>query len=306
MALSDIEARLIGLGCIPWDKSWIIRMGYLDFFRRKAGIFEFLEREKNNLSSDLESLSRVLTAWKNGGQDIDVGESATLYRFFIYHSWVAEDRKIFIKRGSLLSRPITDEPRKVINQKTKELLLLDGGTSQWASAAYLYRWLIYRAGMRIKNPPVKLKVTYDAIDHWLTQRRAGQYWEPRHDETILRQAVAVIDMLKTSKTAWRPEHSEDYCLARALGLMSRKDGEKLFSSVASHETNRFGEMEKVIADVKAGREIVSIDHRPIQAGVALQLIQKREIKIKHPEAVGKSWPLPQFLKFVDFCQRADL
>lgn len=305
MAISDIESRLISLGLIPWDKSWIIRMGYLDFLRERNDIFEFLEKEKNNLSGDLESLRRVLKAWKNGEQEIDVGESATIYRFFIYHSWATGDDKRFIKRGSLINRQITDDPAKVIDKPTRKLLLLDGGTSQWASAAYLYRWVTSGTIKKINNPPAKLQLTYDAVDHWAGKRRLRQCWEPRYDETILKQAAAVIETLKTGKTSWRPKHSEDYPLARALGLISRKDGERLFSSAEYHETNRFNEMEQVISDVEAGREIVSIDHRPIQAGVMLQLIQGRKIKVKNIEQVSKSWPLSQFLKFVHFCQEAD-
>lgn len=304
MEISDMEIRLIEMRCIPWDKSFIIRMGYFDLFQGRDEIFKFLEREKDRLSNDLKSLQWVLTAWLEREQDIDVGESAALYRFFIYPSWVARDRKIFIKRGSLINRPITYDSRKVIRQPIRKLLLLDGGTSQWASAAYLYNWL-FGTAKKIDNPPAKLQLTYEAADYWFEKRVAGKCWEPRYDGTILKQAMAVIDTLKTGETSWRPKHSEDYCLARALGLTSRADGERLFSSAVSHETNRFVEMEKVISDVEAGREIVSTDHRPIQAGVFLQLIQGREIKVKYPEEVSKSWPLSQFQKFVDFCQRAD-
>ncbi|MDO8601218.1 MAG: hypothetical protein Q7R46_00890 [bacterium] len=304
MALSDIETRLIELGLIPWDKSFTIRMGYMDFFRGKTSIFKFLEREKDNLSGDLLSFWQLMIAWKEGKPMKT--ESATTLRFFIYPSWMAQDHRVFIKQGSLINRQITDDPRKVIYQPTNKLILLDGGTSQWASAAYLYYWSIKKPWMKINNPPPKLQSTYEDVEYYdrLNWREMGECWKPQRDRTILKQVVAVIDMLKTVTTLWRPEHSEDCCIAMAFG-MSVEEVKKLFPSAIDHETNRFTEMPKVIADVKAGREITSIDHRAIWAGVALQLIQGREVKVRHPEAVGKSWPPVQFWKCVDFLKGAD-
>lgn len=295
MATSNIEARLIELGCIPWDKSEVIRYGYLDYFYGRDEIFRFLEREKGNLCSDLISLQQALM-----GGPLST-ESATIYRFWIDDSWAEGDGRVFIKEGSLAKRQITDDPAKVLDRPTEELLKLDGGTSQWASAEYLRRWRLGTAE-KIKNPPAKLQLTYDVVDNWLMCGMLGKPWSPRRDETILRQAIAVADILEMGETTWRSQDSEDCCLGIALGL-SIEEAERLFHSAENHETNRFKEMPKVIADVEAGREIVSTDHRPIWAGVALQLIQGREIKVKYREAVGKSWPPSQFWKCVDFLQK---
>jgi len=294
----EIERRLIELGCIPLDKSHLIRVGFLDLFNGKDDIFKFLESQKENLSDDLKSLRRVITEWVNGKRDIHPGESATIYRFFIYPSWAENDGRRFIKWGSLKKRKITDDPKKVLYRSPQELILLDGGTSQWVSAAYLYHSLFGEAE-KIESPSPKIKLTYDEVE----KRRANKRWEPQYDETILQQEIAIIEMIKNGRTSWKPQHSEDYPLARVLGLISREGGEQLFSSASEHETNRFIEMEKVIADVDAGKEIVSTDHRPIMAGVARQLIQGRVVQIKYPKRVSKSFPLIQFRKFVDFCQK---
>lgn len=174
MALSDIETRLIELGLIPWDKSFTIRMGYMDFFLGKTSIFKFLEKEKDNLSGDLLSLWQLMIAWKEGKPMKT--ESATTLRFFIYPSWMAQDHRVFIKQGSLINRQITDDPRKVIYQPTSKLILLDGGTSQWASAAYLYYWSIKRPWAKINNPPPKLQSTYDDVEYYdrLKWREMGE------------------------------------------------------------------------------------------------------------------------------------
>ncbi len=301
--MEDIADTLIKNNLIPWGKSWLIRMGILDLLYNKNRIFSFSEKQKAEFPHDARSLIRGLAVYKEGKVDVDVGESGTLLRFLAFISLATKNGRKFIRHGSLLNRKIADDPG-IIYLSPEELGKLDGGTSQWQSASYLFysRFALER---KIENPPEMLQLTYEAVDHYRNQMVAGRPWELRRDETILRQAVAIIERLKQGETSFRPKHSEDFCIARALGLITTENGKRLFSSEVNHETNRFVEIEKVIADVESGRIIKSIDHRPIYSGVIMQIMQGRKIRVKYPGKVGKSWP--QFWKFMDFItkNRAD-
>ncbi|MDO8424779.1 MAG: hypothetical protein Q7S70_02450, partial [bacterium] len=188
METSELRNHLIEKRYIPWDKSWLIRLGILDLLNYQDGIIVFLEKHKDEISEDLLSLSDAIKSWKTGEYDIDVGESATLYRFLRFTSWKLGRETRFISRGTLVDRKICDNP-DIINYPLTELLKLDNGTSQWASAAVLL-------GNReaVVDPPFKLALTYEAVAHWNKQRAKCRRWKSRYDETILRQAVTFIKM----------------------------------------------------------------------------------------------------------------
>ena len=86
---------LIEKGYIPLDKSWTIRMGVLDLLNDYDDSVRFLKKE-DQLSDDLQSLYKALIAWKSN-EPINVGESATLYRFLRFASWKLELDKKFVK-----------------------------------------------------------------------------------------------------------------------------------------------------------------------------------------------------------------
>jgi hypothetical protein len=273
---------------IPLDKSWIIRMGVLDILNRYEDIIKFLEYKE--LNDDLQAMLRAAKSW-HVEKEIDVGESATLYRFLKFASWKLNLNKKFILRGTLAKRRVCDNP-EIINYSQKELLKLDNGTSQWASAAVLLG-----DNERIDNPPYKLQVTYDAVEHWNRRRVKGVCWEPRFDATIANQAQAFLDIVRTDKTDWKPEQAEGYCFARAFGLITKEEGEKRWPSLRGHESDRVTEMENAIEQLNNDEEITSKDHRVVQATAMLAKIEEKKIKIKYPESVNKSWPL--FWEFLE-------
>ena len=279
---------LIKQGYIPLDKSWIIRMGILDLLSGHRDTIEFI-KQQNELSDDLEALYRTLLAWKSN-KLIDVGESGTLYRFLKFTSWKLNVDKEFVLHGSLKQREICDNP-EIVNYSLDKLLKLDNGTSQWASAS-----VILGNKERISNPPYKLKLTYEAVSHWKEQRKKNLCWEPRYDETILRQAIAFLELLKKGKTSFIPQQAEDYCFARAFELITKESGELRWPSLRGHESDRIAEMERMIYASNLGKEINSTDHRVIQAIAMLQKIKGKNIKVKYPDVVKKSWP--QFWKFI--------
>lgn len=131
-----MESQLIKGGYIPLDKSWIIRMGVLDLLNNYNDIFEFLKVRQNELSDDLQALHRALKSWKAGEQNIDVGESATLYRFLKFTSWVLGENKRFILRGTLQKRKtsfVPQQPEDYCFARTFGLITKEQGKSLWPS-----------------------------------------------------------------------------------------------------------------------------------------------------------------------------
>lgn len=284
-----MQHYLIEKGYIPLDKSWIIRMGILDILNEKNDIIKFLKQQKE-LSDDLQALYRALLAWKSD-ESIDVGESGTLYRFLKFISWKLDLNKEFILHGTLKNRKITDNP-EIVNFSLKELLKLDNKTSQWASASVLL-------GNKeiIDNPPYKLKLTYEAVSHWNKQRAENKYWIPRYDETILRQAMTFLELLKGKKADFVPNQPEDYCFARAFGFITKEQGESRWLSLLGHESNRINEIKKTLSEANKNIEIISKDHRIIQAIAMYQKVNSKDVKIAYPYSVNKSWP--QFWRFLN-------
>ncbi len=277
---------------ISLDKSWMIRVGLLDMINRFRDITEFLAKQKS-LSEDLRALYRCANAWESNNP-LDVGESGTLYRFLKFASWRYKLNKKFILGGTLKNREICDDP-DIVNWSLEKLLSLDNKTSQWASASVLMG-----NNEKIENRPYKLKLSYEALEHWKNQRKKKKCWIPRYDKSIEKQARAYVNFLKTGKIKFEPEHSEDYCFARAFNLMTSEEGRKRFPSIISHETNRIEEMEKSLAEAEKYDNVSSKDHRVIQAVVMRYNENKKRLITFYPYCVNKSWP--QFFDFLEYAK----
>jgi hypothetical protein len=176
---------------------------------------------------------------------------------------------------------------EIINLPIKEILKLDNGTSQWASASVLLG-----SKEKIENSPNKLRLTYEAVKHW----NHNETWKPRYDPTIERQAQAFLNLLKTKSLNFTPKHSEDYCFARAFDLITPDIGKKKFPSIIGHETNRITEMEKAISQAESNQAIDSKDHRVVQAIVMRQISKSKPYDIVNKNCVNKTWP--QFWDFI--------
>src|ERR1019366_994697 len=119
---------------IPFDKSWLMRLGVIDLLLYCDDMATFLNHHEN-LSTDLQALARASEQWREGSPS-DVGESGTLYRFLQFAAWDLGEDRTFIRRGTMEGRDITQDP-SIVSLPLAELLKLDNGTSQWASAAVL-------------------------------------------------------------------------------------------------------------------------------------------------------------------------
>lgn len=264
---------------IPYDKSWMIRMGILDMLHGYDDINRTLdEHDQAALGTDLQALNHAIKQWREGSTRIDVGESGTLYRFLQFAAWSQGRDAEFIKHGTLADRPMTHDP-SIVHLPLAGLLQLDNGTSQWASAAVLLGNI-----EALPEPlPFKLKATHEALDHWHAAREAGKSWEVRRDETIAAQTAAYLGWLATGTMVFVPKQAEDYCFARAFGLMTASEGEAKWPSLRLHESDRIAAMEDPSA------AIASADHRVVQAVAMHDSLP--ESAFAHPEAVAKSWPL---------------
>jgi hypothetical protein len=279
---------------IPLDKSWIIRMGFLDLINCHTDIIGFLDSQQD-LGDDLLALKRLANAW-HSGTAINIGESGTIFRFLQFYLWKNKLDREIIKQGTLKEREMCNSS-EIVEWPLKKLLALDDGTSQWASASVL-------AGNpeRIENPPFKLKLTFDAVEHWNLQRKLGKCWLPQYDKTIEAQAKAFLSFLKTGKMDFQAKQPEDYCFARIFEIISPQEGECSFPSLKGHESNRIQEVEKSLQQSDNNQMVSSKDHRVVQAIVMRQLAQNKPVKIENPDCVSKSWP--QFWDFIDYCKKS--
>ena len=278
---------------IPLDKSWIIRMGVLDIINGYNDIQVFLGNQ-NNLGDDLLALKKASEVWHTN-KLVEVGESGTLYRLLKFASWKLGLNKKFVVSGTLSQRNITDNP-DIIKLSQKELLKLDNNTSQWATASVLLG-----DKERIKNPSFKLKVTYEAVEHWTNQRKINKSWILRLDQTILHQTEAFISLLNKEHPKFIPEQAEDYCFARVFGYITKEEGEKKWPSLMGHESNRIVEMENIIKCANEGKPISSKDHRVVQAIAMWAEVNNKKIIITYPEVVNKSWS--QFWDFMEWATK---
>lgn len=269
---------------IPLDKSWTIRMGVLDLLNGYDDTIRFLKAQ-NELNQDSHALLNASQDWRSGKIEVHVGESGTLYRFLQFASWKLELGKRFVLEGTLRARGITRD-HNIVKLGINDLLKLDNGTSQWASAAVL----LGEKGTPVRMPP-KLQLSYEAVKHWNERRKAGKIWKTRVDENIRGQARAFLDIKETGKTIWRPMDSEDYCFGRAFDMIDAKKGEVLWPQLHGHESDRIMEMEAMLNAFKNTEAITSKDHRVVQAIAMLSRARGKRALFEHPEVVGKSWPL---------------
>lgn len=312
-----LEGRLARKGYVGLDKSWTIRMGVLDAINGYPDIVTKLNDFHNRgaLNEDLRSLYSASLAWLTGDKDdkIYVGESGTLFRFLRFASWKLKEDRQFVMDGTLVRRDICSNP-EIINWPQTELLKLDNGTSQWASAAVLMG-----DRQRLHDAPPKLQLTYEAVEHWNECRQANRTWQLRYDTTLLRQAAAFIKLIRTGSMEFEPEQAEDYCFARAFNLITAEEGERRWPQLAKHETDRLVEMEIALERASKEKVVQSDDHRVMQAvtmrekglgwhidsggsanggwGLIPGASSISDVaKVVNPKAVRKSWP--EFWRFM--------
>ena len=264
------------MSLVPLDKSWVIRHGVLDLLEGKPERAAMILDSNDLLSDDLHALRCVLDAWP-GNEPLDVGESGTLYRFLRFASWARGELREFVMRGTLPQRPMCNDPA-IVSWSLPRLLTLDGGTSQWASAALLL-------GNRDRLPkpaPTKLRLTAEAI----ASRGPDGAWKPRYDATIERQLRALPGLVR-GRGSFEPWHSEDYALARAFDLITASEGESRWPQLRGHESDRIAAMEHGLASLP---RISSRDHRVVEALAARCLRDGLTPEVDHPGAVAKCWP----------------
>jgi hypothetical protein len=272
-------------------------MGILDFINGYSDILRFLKNAKD-LGGDLAVLPKVISDLSNKSPIIDVGESGTIYRFVSFYIWKNKIQAEIKLSKTLIERvargAITDNP-KIVNFSQEELLKLDNQTSQWATMAYLLG-----DRKRVKNPPYKLKLTYDAVESWENARRSKKSWEARIDQTISNQALAFVNFLKTKEIKFTPEQAEDYCFARAFGMLNQEQAKILYPSLEGHETSRFDEMEKSLKEAESGK-VSSKDHRVVQAITMKYFPEFSRENFVSPDCVNKTWP--RFWRFIEYCKK---
>lgn len=251
-----------------------------------------------NRPDDIVAAAAVGEGWESR-VPVPVGESGTLFRIFSYfdedeyQTWHSWPHRTFLRTGTLRTRPITPAA-EIYRLPQAELLKVDNGTSQYATAAVLCG-----DSERLANAPYRLQQTYDIYDSWLGNGRQLDWSAPLiEDETIRLQAEAMARLALGKGLDFEVRHSEDVPLGIAFGLISLDEAAQRFPSVIGHESNRIVEMRRGLELYKNGVAIDSPDHRVVQALTLLALAQEKPITVTNLGCVAKSWPL--FYDFVSF------
>ena len=278
---------LIGKNLIPLAKYWSLRLGFLDIINDTHLFIPQIE-DREDIGDDIKVMIQASKNWKVNNE-INVGEAGFLFRLLQFASWKYGLGKRFIKEKTLKNRAICDNP-EIVSWPISELLKLDDNTTQWASAAIL-------TGNKEDAPDdYFLNLSKEALAHYEKVKEKNEVCELRFDDTILKQAEAFVEYLKTKKINFTPIQPDDYCFARAFNLITKEEGEKRWPELRSHESNRLEEMERQLVNLKNNEEIDSHDHRVVQAIAMLATSQKKKINFPHLECVSKSWP--QFWDFL--------
>jgi len=290
---------------MPPDKSWLMRLGilslrdnYLEMFLEKISTIE------NRFGGDLKAFKRCLENWNQ--DELYVGESATLFRFLQFYIWQNNLTKKLVKEGSLLKRRVSEDP-DIIFLSQRELLNIDEGTTQWASAKVLCG-----DKERIDDAPAKLVMTYRIVDAWNSMvlpeysDRIDKNFDlaisrSMLDSNICNHVFVLYSLLAGHDHLWLPLEAEDYCFARSLSIMTQEDGQTIWPQLANHESNRLEAMEEALDQLYNGKPITSQDHRVIHAVVMKALIDGIEVNVVNREAVNKSWT--RFWDFIEVCKK---
>jgi hypothetical protein len=270
---------------IPLDKAWIIRLGFLDILNgRSERIQRKIEKwsgsnSNESLPIDIRALVSCARVWDDKTAQIPVADSRTLHCFLKFATWKNKEDRLF-RIGNLLHKRNPSQDAAIVGMNQRRLMNLEGGHSVWASAA-----AINGDKERMWNPPVDLELTYRAISSWRPETDYSLFF----DQTIIRH-VEVIDSCFRKKIGWKPGYPEDYCLARVLGVMDMQSGKSRWPELAGVNNNRIMELEKQIGYAQKGEQITSNDHRIVQALAVKAILDNKEIRVKDPECVAKSWP----------------
>jgi hypothetical protein len=300
--MDDIVKDCIRKGYVPWFKSQIIRVAILDLIRGygPGDLIRFLDSQED-LGGDLKALRRIAEAWVYQNKSLDVGESATIYRFVSFYSWKYGISRPIVVSGTLAERAEEmGATPDIVNWPLAKLLTLEGGTTQWATMAILM-------GNKEVLPqvPFYIQQTYNVMEHYDKQRDEGKVWIPQRDITLSTQIEEYIRFLKTGKTAIKPTKLGDCdlaCFLMAFGIITPGEAKDLWPMIQFHESNRVKAMREALEQLLLGNIICTDDHRVVQA--LAMLIQSKNLSISaddirkrfhNPNCVNKTWP-----RFWDF------
>jgi hypothetical protein len=202
---------------------------------------------------------------------------------------------------------------EIVNWSLYQLGKLEGGTSQWQTAA-----ILNGNTEVLLEVPFYLRKTYDIKTKWKSKRDAGEIWEVPRDPTLITQSEDYLIFLETGQIRTKPEKLGDcdlYCFLRTFGVVEREWGEKNWPQLAEHESNRLETTDIMISQKENGETIVSDDHRIVQAAamkIQAEAFRKgtylpvEEIKqrFSNPNCVAKKWP--EFWKAMDYFPKAAL
>ncbi|MAG40189.1 hypothetical protein CMI41_04450 [Candidatus Pacearchaeota archaeon] len=285
---------------IPTDTGGLIRVGMLDLTRGYGArdIINVLGGLPK-LGTDARDLRNTANYWDEASP-LEL-ESGTLFRqLWFYFTKNRINRKL-IPTGTLIERvermPLDHDQ---VNWPLAKLGTLEGGTSQWQTAA-----ILLGNKESLSEVPFYLRKTYTILAEWEEKRAHGESWEVPRDPTLIAQSKAYLTYLRTGQMSLQPEKLGDcdlYCFLDSFDAVSREWGEANWPQLREHESNRFETTEEMLKQLGEGKKITSLDHRVVQAaamriqsnilhaGKEPLTVEQLRQKFSNPDCVAKKWP----------------
>lgn len=278
---------------IALSKSWHGNLAVLDLIDESDRTIRTLDAYPYELSDDLTVVRSTSELILGGEKDIPVGEGGAWARKLAYASATYGWGLRLQKSGSLAGRP--DEfTVKHVGAPLSVLGSLNNRSSQLQSAAVLCD----NDEPTPANASYHLRMAYEARKYHAL-RAGADIWEHRTDETLQRHGLAWLNWLISGVMALEPVQAEDYAQMRVFGTITPNQARTLgWFSLAGHESNRFVEVDEAIHEAQTGQVVKIDDHRPL---MALRWKYGPDVRLARPQAISKSWPLPQFNRFTNRC-----
>ncbi len=272
--------RLLPLATL-WSKSNVIRLivGGVPF--GSTSVRDQLEAGNYNiLGDDIKAAVEVGHQLSDETRpSINPGDSRTLRieAEFLDMLQYSEDPKLRPRKfvlSPMQKRRYTPVPKDLPRWALEDMLFLEDGTTQWASAAILLQDRFDEARELIPdirpNKRLMLEKSKSARARILGARALGKAVlldERDYDMTFLRQDQAFYTSVVTGEAIrFEPLHSEDVYDAIFTGTITPKQAVKLFPQITRHEVNRYEEAIRLLNGDRK-RPLNTEDHRAAMAAI---------------------------------------
>lgn len=274
------------MSIIPYDKYWILQMGILDMINDKDSIFIFLENNQN-ITEELKNFKITYLDWTFNKNIVYVGYSNYIYYVLIY---------IIYKKNLNIELFTDDNIKKINDNEIKKILdfsqnnLIDLGEKDIYYIYFASALILLGDEERLDSPPLFIKKTYKIVDEWNKSYNMDENWDLKYDPIIEHQFNYLKKYNSNNHISFIPKYSEDFFYYSILrdNLKIKKNSYNCFNKIKQNLL-LLKEIKDTLYQYKTDKTILSKNDRIIQAIVIKSILEKKNIKVKYPNCVQKSW-----------------